>query len=96
MSLNKDTIRIQLLGKPYTMACSTEETLRLKAAAQYVDEKVRLLAATHRGLPTERMAVMVALELSHELLIHRGELSVYKESLEAKMKALTAALDEAL
>jgi cell division protein ZapA len=96
MNPTKDTIRMQLLGKTYTMACPPEETSRLKAAAQYVDEKVRALASSHPGIALEQMAVMVALELSHELLTHRHELLDYRESLETKMKALTAVLDSEL
>jgi cell division protein ZapA len=94
MNPNKDMIQIQLLGKAYAMACPPEETQRLKEAAQCLDQKIRTLSAAHRTLPIERVVMMVALELSHELLALRSESRDYKETLETKVRALTAVLDE--
>lgn len=96
MSLNKETIQLQLLGKPYTMACPSHEAPQLKEAAQFVEQKIRALQKTHGTATPERIAVMVALDLAHELLTQRGQSLDYRDSLEAKVRSLTATLESAL
>jgi cell division protein ZapA len=96
MSLNKETFQIQILGKPFKMACPSNEAPRLKEAAQYVDQKVRALQKTHGTATPERIAIMVALDLAHELLTQRGQSLDYRDALEAKVRSLTATLEDAL
>lgn len=62
-----DTLEIQLLGKPYHVACPPEQRTALQAAAELLDSRLSDLAkrTNTRG---ERLAVMVALNLAHDLL----------------------------
>ncbi|MFI4957427.1 MAG: cell division protein ZapA [Gammaproteobacteria bacterium] len=96
MSLNKETIQIQLLGKPYKMACPSNEAPQLKEAAQYLEQKVKALQKMHTTAAPERIAIMVALDLAHELLTQRGQSLDYRDSMEAKVRSLTATLEGAL
>ena len=63
-----DYLDITLLGKEYRVACSQEERADLLAAVAYVDEKMREIAEKTRSKNAERIAVMAALNISHELL----------------------------
>src|SRR5665213_1275699 len=93
MSLNKETIQLQILGKPYKMACPPSEAPQLKEAAQYLEQKVRTLHKAFSTATAERIAIMVALDLAHELLTHKGESLDYRDSLEAKVRSLSASLE---
>ena len=66
MSLNSP-IEINLLGKPYKVSCKREEKEALIGAA--VELNSRMLAIQKSGgvVGQERIAVMVALNLCHEL-----------------------------
>lgn len=61
-------IKVQILGKEYPIACPPEEQYDLLNAARYLDEKMRLIRDQSRVIGTERIAVMAALNIAHELL----------------------------
>ena len=58
---------IKLLGREYRVACKPEERDGLMAAVAYLDEKMRDLGAKTNSAG-ERLAVMTALNSTHELL----------------------------
>ena len=59
---------ISLLGKEYRVACPPEEHEALQAAVGYVDAKMRDIADKTKSSIPERIAVMAALNIAHELL----------------------------
>ena len=59
---------IALLGKEYRVACPPEEHEALQSAVQYVDAKMRDIADKTKSSIPERIAVMAALNIAHELL----------------------------
>ncbi|MDR0576460.1 MAG: cell division protein ZapA [Candidatus Accumulibacter sp.] len=59
---------IVLLGREYRVACSPEDKEALSRAAAYVDGKMREIAGKTRSNAAERIAVMAALNIAHELL----------------------------
>ena len=62
---------ITLLGKEYRVACPPAEHDALLAAVAYVDEKMHDIAEKTKSNISERIAVMAALNIAHELLSHR-------------------------
>ena len=59
---------ITLLGREYRVACPPAERESLLAAVAYVDARMREIAEKTRSNVTERIAVMAALNIAHELL----------------------------
>ncbi len=60
------TLDIQLLGKDYRVACTPDEEATLTTAVAMLEQ--RLAAAREKTRSNgERLAVMVALEMAHEL-----------------------------
>jgi cell division protein ZapA len=68
MSETNPPIKVQILGKEYPISCPPEEQHDLLVAARYLDEKMRHIRGTGRVIGTERIAVMAALNIAHELL----------------------------
>lgn len=64
---NKSTLDIKLQGREFRVACSPEERESLLAAVAMVDAKMADIAARTKSAG-ERLAVMTALNLAHELL----------------------------
>lgn len=68
------SVVVHLLDKEYRVACAADEREDLMRAARYLDDKMReVKEANVIGL--ERIAVMTALNLAHELLQTSGQLS---------------------
>jgi cell division protein ZapA len=68
------SVLVHLLDKEFRVACPAEEKENLIRAARYLDDKMREIRAAN-VLGLERIAVMAALNLAHDLLLAKGELS---------------------
>ncbi|HTJ96132.1 MAG TPA: cell division protein ZapA [Rhodocyclaceae bacterium] len=103
MSVNSP-LEIQLLGKEYKVACPPEEKAALQAAAELLN--TRLIEAGEKGKASgERLAVMVALNLAHELLTQRRDSSsastnasvgIDSDEFARKIKSIETRIDAAL
>lgn len=62
---------VSILGKPYRVACADEEKDELLEAVAYVDRKMREIRDSGKVVGTDRIAVMAALNVTHELLSMR-------------------------
>ena len=67
----QSSLDITLLGREYRVACPPEERESLLAAVAYVDVKMADIAAKTKSTG-ERLAVMTALNLAHELLVPKA------------------------
>ncbi len=62
------TIDVSLLGRTYRIACSDSEREALLRAVAYLDGKMSEIRKAGKVAGTERIAVMAALNIAHELL----------------------------
>jgi len=91
-----DTLDIKLLGKDYRVACPPEERESLQSAVTLLDERMGEMAAKSKSTG-ERLAVMTALNLAHELLSQKNPgAGVDRYELKRRISAMEARLDEAL
>lgn len=97
MSGKDNTMDIRLRGKDYTVACPPEEQEALRTAAAYLDARMAEIASRTRGTG-ERLAVMTALNLAHELLGLRKDPTGGVDVQEARRRisAMQARLDTLL
>ena len=91
------TIDITLLGRSYRVACSDEERDALLKAVAYLEGKMNDIKDSGKVAGTERIAVMAALNVAHELLSMRlgegfdlGEAKRRISAIEAKLEAALA------
>src|SRR5690625_5466100 len=63
-----ETVVVQILDKDYQVSCPPEERNALLQSAQLLDERMRTIRRGGAVIGLERIAVMAALNLSHELL----------------------------
>lgn len=68
------SVVVHLLDKEVRVGCPPEEKENLIRAARFLDDKMREIRASN-VLGLERIAVMAALNLAHELLLANGQLS---------------------
>ena len=64
----QDSLTVNILEKDYRVACPTNEKDDLKASADLLNARLNDIKASGSVLGTERIAVMAALNLSHEVI----------------------------
>jgi len=97
MNQKSKTLDVTIMGRTYKVACSEEERNALLSAVAYLDRKMSEIKSTGRVASAERIAVMAALNITHELLSSRNNASGFDiESLRRRMAAMEATLDQAL
>jgi cell division protein ZapA len=70
------TLDVNLLGRDYKVACAEPERAELQAAVMFLDRRMREIRDQGKIAGAERIAVMAALNLAHELLRARHAPSV--------------------
>jgi len=91
------TLEVTLLGRSYRVACGDEEREALLQAVAYLEGKMNEIKQSGKVAGTERIAVMAALNVAHELLSMRlgdgfdmGEAKRRISSIEARLEAALA------
>jgi cell division protein ZapA len=65
-------IDVNIMGREFKVSCSDDEREGLLTAVNYLDKKMREIRDTGKVIGVERIAVMAALNLAHELLTARN------------------------
>ncbi len=68
MSKQPNTVEVKILDKEYLVACPDDARDALLNAAGHLDTKMREIRASGKVFGTERIAVMAALNITHDLL----------------------------
>jgi cell division protein ZapA len=96
------TLDIKIQGREYRVACAQEELASLQAAAELLDGRMNDIAKATKSTG-ERLAVMTALNLAHELNAARqnatatpSDQAIDDEESRRRIKAIEARLDEVL
>ena len=72
MSDASTMLDVTILGREYRVACKEAEREELLKAVQFLDQRMRAIRDGGKIAGTERIAVMAALNIAHELLGAKG------------------------
>jgi len=92
MSSNNSTVTVNILDRDYQVACKPEERDSLLNSARYLNDKMREIKASGSVIGVERIAVMAALNMSHELLQEGSE----RGANDVQLQRLTEKISRAL
>ena len=90
------TIEVSILGRAYRVACDDHEREGLMQAVAYLDAKMGEIKKAAKVTGTERIAVMAALNIAHELLTTRLGEGFDIGQARRKIASIEASLDAAL
>lgn len=83
------------MGREFAVSCTDEERQGLLDAVEYLDKKMRDIRDSGKIVGIERIAIMAALNLSHEVLNTKaGDIDIgdYKR----RINAMQSQIDEAI
>jgi len=87
---------VEILGKEYRISCAENERDALLASARYLDEKMGDVRTGGKVVGSERIAVMAALNISHELLQQKFQEHERKKQLQSRLSGLQGRIEVAL
>lgn len=71
MSVQKESVKVSIMQREFTVACTEEESQSVVEAAAYLDKQMRAVSGGAKVLGIERCAIMAGLNISYELLALR-------------------------
>ena len=96
MADSPKTLDVSILGRSYKVACEDGEREGLLQAVAYVDGKMAEVKSAGKVAGNERIAVMVALNIAHELLSTNLGGGFDLGQAKRRIASIEARLDEAL
>ncbi len=88
-----EAVSVRLLDRDYLVGCAEDEKAGLLAAASLIDRQLRDVRAGNRNATLDRVFVLAALNLAHELLQLRESEGRGREALTRGLGELNARLD---
>jgi cell division protein ZapA len=97
MSTQKtSSLDVNILDREFRVACPEDERAELQDAVAYLDKKMREIRDTGKIASVERIAIMAALNIAHELLTTRVGGGFDLADLKRRMQRMQATIDASL
>jgi len=93
---NNEPVSVHILDREYTVGVEPAERESLTAAARVLDGKMREIRGSNRMAAVDRIAVLAALNLAHELQQLRDEQLAQQQRFQSAMNELNRRLDMAI
>lgn len=96
MSDSGNAVKIHIMDKEYLVACPPEEQEALLASARYLNEKMSGIRESGKVVGIDRIAVMSALNMAHEIIASGSGNESETESCSERIRQLNSRIAEAL
>lgn len=95
MSAESKSLQINVMGREFRVACPDDEQKGLLEAVEYLNRKMAEIRDGGKVIGLERIAIMAALNIAHELLSTKvGGFDIAE--VKRRMKSMETALDQAM
>ena len=94
--MTTQTVTVQILNKAYQVACPEEEVESLTAAASYLDKQMCEIRDSGKVVGLDRIAVMAALNIAHDLLYNKDQVNSLSSEVERRITLLNDRVGKAL
>ncbi|MCC5856617.1 MAG: cell division protein ZapA [Ectothiorhodospiraceae bacterium] len=96
MKPSVEPVKVTILDKEYLIACPEDEREGLLRSASILNRRMREIRESGKVVGADRIAVMAALNLAHELLRSEDAGNALADSLEQRLTNMHRRLDTAL
>lgn len=87
---------VQIMDKEYQVSCPDNQRAALEEAAQHLDRKMREIRDSGKIIGLDRVAVMAALNITHEFLLQKKETGSLDGRLAEQARAMQEQIEAAL
>ena len=95
MSVDANGMQVTIMGREFRVACTPDERKELLEAVDYLNRKMQEIKDQGKVTGMDRVAIMAALNISHEFLTMRlGSFDV--SEFKRRMASIETTLDQAL
>lgn len=70
--MNNEPLNISIMGRDFCIACPDDEREEILLAAAYLDKKIQEIRVEGKVVDSDRIALIAALRIAHELLVLRA------------------------
>jgi len=95
-SQTKDGLDVSIMGREFRIACRDDEQNELLKATEYLNNKMREIRDAGKVIGVERIAIMAALNITHEYLSTRVEGGFDVGEFKRRISRMQAAIDQAM
>jgi len=92
----RDAIAVHILSKEYRIGCEPGDEEDLIKAARYLDARMKEIRSSGKVIGTDRIAVMAALNLAHELLTKESSVDAAAGAANKRIRAMRERIEIAL
>ena len=96
----KGALTITVLGREFRVGCPEGEEKQLLASVDFLNKKMKEVRDTGKVVGNERIAIMAALNIAHEMMSNPGKAgatpSVDNTAIKRRILAMQETLDSAL
>lgn len=89
-------VSVRILDKEFMVACPDSEKDGLIASAQMLNDKMMEIRESGKVIGLDRIAIMAALNLAHELLKNNTKKSDYHQNMSNRIRQLQDKIEVAL
>ena len=90
------TVTVKILDREFQVACPENEVDELNASAEELDKRMRTTQTSANIVGLERIAVMTALNITHEYLGIKGKSDEVESLSDGKLAELTTRLSKVI
>jgi cell division protein ZapA len=92
----RSTVSLHILDKDYVVACPEDECANLRASAEYLQKKMQEVKDSGKVVGTERILVMTALNIAHELIGCKLQKESYTYTIDSEARRLEEKITQVL
>jgi cell division protein ZapA len=96
MSKDSGGLDITLLGRQFRVACRDDQKKELLKAVEYLDARMREIRDSGKVIGMERIAVMAALNITHEYLAARMDNGLDVGEIESRLRQMRGVIEETI
>ncbi len=90
------TLTISIMNKEFQVACPEGEEEALQRAARYLSEQMQEIRQSGKVVGMDRIAIMTALNMSHELLSGQSKVQTSQDYAKLRIRSLNDRLENAI
>ncbi|HEX7811182.1 MAG TPA: cell division protein ZapA [Burkholderiales bacterium] len=96
--MSKETrgLDVSIMGREFRVSCTEEEQKDLLKAVEFLNNKMKEIRDTGKVIGVERIAIMAALNITHEYLSTRAAGGFDVGEFKRRMNRMQATIDQAI